>query len=109
MAHLEEFMNSLTDQDWGWRPLQFLRPPKDQDMGNAVLLKMACCFGPVTGVVALLVVFLFSHRITARGAMLCIFGCSVLFFVGYKWTFAIFWNRRAERIRSSNAHPVSEP
>ncbi len=108
MSRLEDTMNFLTDQEWGWCPFLFLRPRKDQDIDNAVLLKMACCFGPVAGLVALLPLFLFRHGVTAREVILCLVGASILFFLAYKWTFAIFWNRRAERLRSSNAQPASE-
>ena len=108
MPRFEELMNSLTDHDWGWRPFLFLRPRKDQDMDNAVLLKMACCFGPAAGMLVLLLRFLFHRPITLSGTLIVLLGCSILFFVGYKFTFAVFWNRRARRLRAHESQFTSE-
>src|SRR5437899_79633 len=99
MGRLEDTMNWLTDQDWGWRPFLFLRPRKDQDMDNATLLKIACCGGPATGGLVLLSLrVLFRRSITMSIALNCIVACSIAFFLAYKFTFAVYWNRRARRL-----------
>jgi hypothetical protein len=108
MSRLENSMNFLTDQDWGWRPFLFLRPEKDRDIDNVVLLKMASCFGPSAVLVALLVLFLLGYGITARDTSLFVAGGWIAFFIGYKFTFAIFWNRRAKRLRSLGAQSAPE-
>jgi len=101
MRPLEDFMNSLTDMDWGWWPVLFLRPPKDKDIDNIVLLKMTSFFGPVTGLLVFLVRLKRMASVTAAGiALHVLLGC-VLFFLMYKVTFAVFWNRRARRLRSN--------
>ena len=95
-------MNWLNDMDWGWWPVVFLRPPKDKDIDNPVLLKMTLFFGPVTGLIPLL--WVAFHAIMAASlANIVIFlliGCAA-FFVFYKCTFAVFWNRRARRLRAN--------
>src|SRR4051812_10461480 len=108
MSRFENIMNSLTDQDWGWRPFLFLRPHKHQDIDNVVLLKMTSCFGPAAGCLALLAFFILTRSVTPRDAILCIAGGSIAFFIGYKFTFAIFWNRRAKRLRSVDARCAPE-
>ena len=97
-------MNSLTDQDWGWRPFLFLRPGKDQDMRNALLSKMTFCFGTPLAVVLLLLRFIVEHTITPASIAAVVLGCWIGFFLAYKFTFAIFWNRRARRLRTLEAH-----
>jgi hypothetical protein len=101
---LENFMNWLTDMDWGWWPILFLRPPKDQEMDNLVLLKMTPFFGSVVGILFLLVVVFGATGIPTSGniifaLILCVLVGWILFFVIYKLTFAYFWNRRARRLR----------
>ena len=44
---LENLMNGLTDMDWGWWPVLFLRPPKDKDMDNLMLLRLTLGCGSV--------------------------------------------------------------
>ncbi len=103
MQKLEEFMNSLTDRDWGWWPVVSLRPPKTKEIQNFRLLKMTAVFGPVTA----LLIFLIQRRtpqiVSVRAIVLhLVLGCA-LFFVLYKFTFAYFWNRRARRLRTGAA------
>jgi hypothetical protein len=100
MRPLEELMNSLTDMDWGWWPVVFLRPPKHKDMDMVVLLKMTCFFGPMTALVVLLGRFMRMGRATLSATDLLL--CCVFFFVLYKFTFAIAWNRRAKRLRDAH-------
>ena len=40
MRKLEDFLNSLTDMDSGWWPVLFLRPPKDKEIDNRLLLRL---------------------------------------------------------------------
>ncbi|WP_395753689.1 hypothetical protein [Prosthecobacter sp.] len=108
MRRIEDFMNWLTDMDSGWWPVLSLRPPKDRDIDNRVLFKMSPVFGSLTG----FAIFVLSYpqmlsagsasrlATVVAGVMIWyLFGC-VVFFVGYKFTFAYFWNRRARRLRS---------
>ena len=108
MRQIEDFMNRLTDMDWGWWPVVALRPAKDKDIDNLVLFKISPVFGSVGGL--LLLFFRVFHRreaLTVMGIMLyLLIGC-VAFFIVYKFTSAYFWNRRARRMRSNKTQ--SEP
>ncbi len=103
MPNLESIMNSLTDKDWGWRPFLFLRPRRDEDICNITLLKMAACFGPLIAALVLAVRFLMREPISIASAGVCLVVCCTAFFVGYRSSFAISWNRRARRLPSSEA------
>jgi hypothetical protein len=96
---IENFMNQLTDMDWGWWPVLFLRPAKDRDIDNVILLKLSMVFGSSIGILFLLTVFLTSGVMTWGIFLFCILLGWLLFFVVYKITFAYFWNRRAGRLR----------
>jgi hypothetical protein len=108
MRRIEYFMNWLTDMDWGWEPYLSLRPPKDRDIDNRIILKLARFFGCGPA----LIVFLgaaFEHIrpfTVLHVAILLLLGCALVllcfvgFFVIYKFTFAYFWNCRARRLRS---------
>lgn len=101
MRKLEDFMNQLTDMDWGWWPVLFLRPPKDRDIGNVVMLKMTLWFGTLVGLAVWLIPTRGAPGLTATEIVRLILCAWVAFFLGYKFTFAIFWNRRAKRLRST--------
>ncbi|MBI5954102.1 MAG: hypothetical protein HY865_20790 [Chloroflexi bacterium] len=96
---IENFMNGLTDMDWGWWPVLSLRPAKDKDIDNVVLLKLSLIFGSSIGIFFLLIVFLTTGVMTWGIFLFCILLGWLLFFVVYKVTFVYFWNRRARRIR----------
>ena len=101
---LENLMNGLTDMDWGWWPVLFLRPPKDKDMDNLMLLRLTLGCGSVVGALFLLaIVVRATETLTVGDIVTFIIFCMLLgwllFFVFYKMTFAYFWNRRARRLR----------
>jgi len=103
MSQLEEVMNRLTDMDGGWWPILFLRPPKNEEISNIILLQMTSFFGPASGLVALLFLLIDNgfHSITFKSVCFCLlFGC-LGFFILYKFTFAYFWNCRARRLKKS--------
>ena len=99
MRKLEEVMNWLTDMDWGWWPVLTLRPPKERDIDNIVLVKMTTWFGTVIAIIVLLLRFRRTHILTAGEIVGSILFGWIVFFILYKFTFAIFWNRRARRLR----------
>jgi hypothetical protein len=100
MDQIENFMNALTDMDWGWWPVLFLRPAKDRDINNIILLKLSLVFGSSIGVLFWLIVFLMAGVMTLGIFLFCILLGWLLFFMVYKITFVYFWNRRARRLRS---------
>lgn len=101
MRGLEDMMNRLTDMNAGWWPLLHLRPARAELMDNRRLAKIAVHFGSLFGLLIygwyVLVEFM---PLSASWALFCVATSVVFFFLGYKYTFAVFWNRRAERLRS---------
>jgi len=101
MRRFEDAMNWLTDMDGGWWPFLRLRPARNQPMDNARLLRMSFHFGPLYGLLVffwyLFVGFVPSSPVWA---VFCVLGFVAFFFIGYKFTFAIFWNRRAVRLQA---------
>lgn len=97
-------MNRLSDMDSGWWPFLSQRPPKDVLIDDARLLGMTVRYGPVYGA-ALAVAAMATRTIEpsfAAGAV-CIAGFSVSFYLSYKYTFAVYWNRRARRLQSMSS------
>ncbi len=107
MNQIENFMNRLSDMDSGWWPLVSLRPPKDRNIDNRLLLKLSPIFGGAAGMIGF--VWCAFRHITpvtvGRAAIFYLIGC-VVFFVIYKFTFAHFWNRRAKRLRSQQVQTL---
>lgn len=98
---IEDFMNKLTDMDSGWFPVLSLRPAKDKDIDNVVLAKLSLVFGSVMGVICLLLLnFARWVGISFGNIVFSVLSGWIIFFVLYKLTFAYFWNRRAQRLRS---------
>ena len=98
---IEDFMNWLSDMDWAWWPVVSLRPQKDREIDNRVLLRISPIFGSAAGILAFtwLVVIARLLPFTSIGLLThVLIGC-VGFFVVYKISFASFWNRRARRLR----------
>ncbi len=88
---IEEFMNWLTDMDGGWWPFLFLRPAKDVEITTLLVAKMSLYYGIPLGII---LAFMF------RGFWAIPFSI-IFFFIGYRITFAYFWNRRARRLNES--------
>ncbi len=98
MNRLFTFMNWLTDMDWGWWPVLHCRPARDRDIDFRVLLKVTPLFGSVAGI---LIVAASPHLRTPIGMAACITSSWVMFFVLYRITFAMAWNRRAKELRKA--------
>lgn len=98
MRKLIDFMNRLTDMDWGWWPMLSARPPKNQDIDSAVVLKVT----PVFGTPAALIALLLSRTALSLSRFVAILCASwVFFFVAYSATFAVAWNKRARELRGA--------
>ena len=99
MIHVETVLNRLTDADWGWWPVLSLRPAKDQDIDNLILVKLSLVFGPSAGFLAAFLVGVLLGIPSWRIFVVAIIATTILFFVIFKFTFAVCWNRRARQLR----------
>jgi hypothetical protein len=106
MASFEDQMNRLTDLDAGWWPFLSLRPARHERMDNRRLLKIAYHFGTLYGLLMYLwYLFIGFLPLSFAWALVCVAVAMVFFFVAYKYSFAIFWNRRAGRLQQEAAAP----
>jgi hypothetical protein len=120
MEGIEEFLNRLNDQDWGWWPLVSLRPKRDEKMTTDYVAKIALFYGGIGGFVFSVVVILlgslyggppgFSEAIWIVAVLTVLI--TIIFIPVYRVTFAVAWNRRAERLLADPAYGgtfVDEP
>ena len=98
---LEGLMNSLTDKDWGWWPLLFLRPKKEKNIDNIIIFKVDLLFSSILGLIFALGSYWRAKEINWINVVLSFIIGWILFFLLYKFTFAYFWNCRAKRLRKS--------
>jgi hypothetical protein len=93
-------MNRFTDIDAGWWPFLHLRPARSERMDNRCLARMALHYGIPVG---LLVYGWYVHvgfvPLSVLWAAMCVVAAVAFLFVGYKYTFAVAWNRRADQLR----------
>jgi ABC-type uncharacterized transport system permease subunit len=109
MRKIEDVANRLTDQDWGWWPFLFLRPQKHETMTSRHVLKMSLFYGPFYSLILILpiiVLLLRSSKLIDLSLWIPIFAgftviYTVIFFIAYLFTFAYFWNLRADRLQNS--------
>jgi hypothetical protein len=106
MKALINFMNWLTDMDWGWWPLLRARPPKDRPINSAVLLKITPFFGTVAGLAIAVIERHLASPVWVAADLL--FGW-LGFFIGYRLTFALAWNSRARLLQHNLAEPGGSP
>jgi hypothetical protein len=99
MRRLEDFMNALTDMDGGWWPVLSVRPKKSNNIDNTVLLKITAVFGTVLGLVFCLFYMRKTTTASLQGFAMRMALAWFIYFLGYKFTFAYFWNQRAKRLR----------
>jgi hypothetical protein len=120
MEGIEELLNRLTDQDWGWWPFVSLRPKPDEKMTTDYVGKIAFVFGSIGGFVLGGVFILldsfygglpgFSEAI--RTVVMVTMLTTIVFIPVHRLTFAVAWNRRAERLLADPAYvgvPVDQP
>jgi len=95
---LEQFANWLNDMDREWWPFLFLRPQQHQRMGTRRVLALSALYGVFAGLLVNVVLALSGIHRDAFNPFLFPVGATLGFFVVYRFTFAYFWNRRAERL-----------
>lgn len=93
----EQFMNELSDQDWGWWPFLRLRPAKSERITLGRLVRMAVAYGAVYGTLCG-AFFAILGRITFPSILPVAIAFVPIFFVAYGLTFVPMWNRRARRL-----------
>ena len=96
MDKLEDLANWASDQDTQWWPFAFLRPLPHERMGSRRVLLLSILYGIFAGLLMNVVARLGG----TEGLRPWIFPLAgtVGFFVMFRSTFALCWNRRAARL-----------
>lgn len=101
MSSLEDAMNRVSDLDAGWWPFLSQRPPKEVPIDDARLFGITVRFGPLYGaLVTAMAMAIGAFEASLPMAAIGIAWFSVLFYLSYKFSFAVFWNRRARRLQA---------
>jgi len=100
---IEQYLNWLSDKDWGWWPVLNLRPQKNEHINNLTQLKITSIFGTVSGLVIIALLLINKSEVQLIDIPVIWLIGLVLYFFIYKYTFAACWNRRANRSNNNNA------
>lgn len=98
MHGLEHLLTNLADIDLHWWPFQFLRPRPDQRLGNRRVAALSLLVGGFVGMLMNIVAAL--HGESPHVALLPAL-TALGFFVVFRFTVAVCWNRRAARLRNT--------
>jgi hypothetical protein len=96
-TRLDDFINRLNDQDWGWWPFVRLRPPKHERITTGRLAVMSLVYGFVIGAVAIVLLARLG-RASWSDSPRVVIASMLLFFGGWGAIFRPSWNRRAKRL-----------
>ncbi len=101
MDVLEETFNDVSDGSAAWWPFLFLRPSRHERMTSLRVLVLAALYGIFAGLL-LVVVRACGRELPAHPASFPI-GATIALFAMHRFTFAYFWNRRADRLSHARA------
>jgi len=94
-------MNDLTDMDWGWWPFLHLRPRREDYIDLRLLFRMCLHYGPIIALAFIGIDLAADDPVSIPTIVGYAIGCPLIFFVMYLISFAYFWNRRADRLRTA--------
>jgi hypothetical protein len=95
---IEQVANWLNDQDREWGPFLFLRPEQHERMGSRRVAALSALYGVLAGLFVNVLLVLSGRDAHSFNPFLFPVGATLGFFMIYRFTFAYFWNRRAERL-----------
>ncbi len=95
---LEQFVNDVSDLDREWWPFVFLRPARTERMTSLRVMALAALYGVLAGLFVNVIARTSGQGAGALHPLLFPVGATLGFFAVYRLTFAVCWNRRAERL-----------
>ena len=98
MNKIVGFMNWLTDMDTGWWPLLKYRPEKHEHIDSSVVCKITPFFGTATGFI---IIYISNNFNDPKSIAICLAAGWVIFFIGYRFSFSVAWNIRADNLKNS--------
>jgi hypothetical protein len=103
LSSIEDRLNWLSDQDWGWWPFLSLRPPRTQPIGLGRLLQIVLVFGTMGAAPMTLLACLIGPSLTFGVVWKGVVAFYLLVLLIYGGSFALAWNRRARRLAAPTA------
>ena len=97
MNQFEELANWASDQETQWWPFGFLRPEQHERMSNRRVLALSILYGTFAGFLMNVAARLGGAPAGLRPWLLPALGTAG-FFLLFRMTFALCWNRRADRL-----------
>jgi hypothetical protein len=96
MNKFDNLLNRISDKDWTWWPVLFARPEKHEKMSNLHVLRATPFSGTMIGLSPVATHMLITGQgIPPTCVIASILTGSVIFFLGFKFSFARSWTRRA--------------
>ncbi|WP_426417126.1 hypothetical protein [Aestuariirhabdus sp. LZHN29] len=95
---LERGLNSISDQNWSWWPLVFLRPQQEVPIDNRLLVKLTAVFGSLAGVLIVMLLVYYRVPLDAKRVIIALLVGLSVYVVIYRVSFFWAWNRRARRL-----------
>jgi H+/Cl- antiporter ClcA len=97
MDPFENALNFMSDMDATWWPFGFLRPEQHEKMSNLRVLALAVLYGVFAGMLGNVALKLAHEAHRVHSVLTFPLWTTLGFFMLYRFTFALAWNRRAER------------
>lgn len=102
MRKIENLMNRLSDLGGPFWPMPAADLKKNRPITATMLLSYTPVFGTLIASSPILTYIVAMENTVPPGWLAATFGLSMLvFFIGYRYTFGLCWNLRAERLRAS--------
>jgi hypothetical protein len=101
---VERFLNILSDLDAAWWPFLYLRPPKDRPITTVLVAFLAILYGMFAGMLTNAIAAL-AGAARHLNPLILPLGAMGAFFLVFRLTFAIAWNRRAARLARERSAP----
>jgi hypothetical protein len=103
LQHFELIIHRVMDTEHEWWPFAFLKPEPDAFLSTARVAALSCLYGLPAGLLAVLIARAAggaSHTVPVPTLLAWV---CVSFFMTYRFSFAVLWNRRAERLQRLGA------
>lgn len=91
----------LSDKDFIWFPLMFLRPAPHEVISFSRLVAMTICFGLYAALIWPLKQYLMSSEITWQGQIIFTLKCLGFFAVWFSCVTRPLWNQRARDLKKT--------
>jgi hypothetical protein len=107
LAELEAAAHRVMDREHEWWPFVFLKPEPEAYLTSVRVAALSCLYAFPAGLISVLMTRAAGDiRDLAQLSSLVAYACA-MFFLLYRFTFAYFWNRRAENLQRLNARRTS--